>query len=49
MKIISLLSACFVAIATAVAAQDEGLVVDTLYKPEECLLKSQKGDKLSMQ
>ncbi|KAJ9120078.1 hypothetical protein QFC22_002976 [Naganishia vaughanmartiniae] len=49
MKIISLLTACFVAVAASVAAQEGGLIVDTLYKPEECLLKSQKGDKLSMQ
>jgi hypothetical protein len=33
---------------TASAAAD-GLIVETLFKPEECLLKSQNGDKLSMQ
>lgn len=35
--------------SVGVSAQDSGLEIETLFKPSECLLKSRKGDQLSMQ
>ncbi|GHJ83867.1 hypothetical protein NliqN6_0269 [Naganishia liquefaciens] len=49
MKLSTILTASLgLLVASVSAAAAEGLVVETLFKPEECLLKSQKGDKLSM-
>lgn len=38
-----------VALGAAAGPAEGQLEIETLFKPEECLLKSQKGDKLSMQ
>ena len=37
------------ALGVSAGAAEGQLEIETLFKPEECLLKSQKGDKLSMQ
>lgn len=37
------------ALGVSASAADGQLEIETLFKPDECLLKSQKGDKLSMQ
>lgn len=49
MKLSTILAASLGLLVASVSAAADGLVVETLFKPEECLLKSQKGDKLSMQ
>ncbi|KAI5453733.1 Peptidyl-prolyl cis-trans isomerase fpr2 [Naganishia albida] len=48
MKLSAIFTTTLAIITTALTVSAGELEIETLFKPEECLLKSQKGDKLSM-
>jgi hypothetical protein len=49
MKLSTILTTSLALLAAAIGVTAGELEIETLFKPDECLLKSQKGDKLSMQ
>jgi hypothetical protein len=46
MKFLVIITSLFTAVSVVYAT---GLQIDTVHKPEDCPLKSRKGDQLSMQ